>query len=521
MQETTNFKLKKQELTDKADITQISENWDIIDTKLHEKFDAAGGTISGNVTVNGQIIGKDSLLGVVDVTKGTNPDSEKSWHLGVYDSTGFDIPSDRLARIQYTALTDGSAQLAMMVDKYGDTSSESEDANGIIMQYAADGTGKVSLTHNPAATSNDKQVATTYWVNNKIATPSEFGFVKLADENAFIQATDQNSTIALPLIYKINDFRRPSTNYALNDCVACPFKYDVFLECTKAGETSSEALDTREVTYGKVITDGTAQWTVRSHVKKVNNGIADANGNVTVEIPEVDLSNCAKLNAANTFSSTNTFNSTCKFASTVTISKTPTATTDAANKAYVDSKGIDLDTLKNMLLEINYPVGSIYMSVKNVSPQSFLGGTWEAMDDGRVLIGANSTYPAGSTGGEATHKLTTNEMPSHNHGGSTSSAGSHYHGVGTLNVTGELEAGPNNQGFASGAFYYERQGGSTIGGNVDRMDIVGFDASDGFTGSTSSAGSHSHSVTINSTGGNIAHNNMPPYLAVYMWKRTA
>lgn len=468
MQETTNFKLKKQELTDKADITQISENWDIIDTKLHEKFDAAGGTISGNVTVNGQIIGKDSLLGVVDVTKGTNPDSEKSWHLGVYDSTGFDIPSDRLARIQYTALTDGSAQLAMMVDKYGDTSADSEDANGIIMQYDAEGTGKVSLTHNPAATSNDKQVATTYWVNNKIATPSEFGFVKLADEDAFIQATDQNSTVALPLMYKINDFRRPSTSYALNDCVACPFKYDVFLECTKAGETSSEALDTREVTYGKVITDGTAQWTVRAHVKSINDTVADENGNIKIE------------------------------------------------------SGID----KSKLLDFVYPIGSIYMSVNNVSPHSFLGGTWEALDDGRVLIGANSSYPAGSTGGEATHKLTTSEMPSHNHSGSTGSAGSHSHTGSSTSSAGSHYHGAwadDSKSLPYGRYStsFDHAGSAAADWN-NPLDKTSTEGSHSHSlSSLSSAGSHTHTITIGSTGSGTAHNNMPPYLAVYMWKRTA
>ena len=45
-------------------------------------------------------------------------------------------------------------------------------------------------------------------------------------------------------------------------------------------------------------------------------------------------------------------------------------------------------------------------------PTTLFGGTWEALDDGRVLIGANDTYKAGTTGGEATHKITTAEMPS-------------------------------------------------------------------------------------------------------------
>lgn len=62
-----------------------------------------------------------------------------------------------------------------------------------------------------------------------------------------------------------------------------------------------------------------------------------------------------------------------------------------------------------------YPVGSIYMSVNSTSPATLFGGTWEALDEGRVLIGCNATYPAGSIGGEFEHTLTVDEMPSHNH----------------------------------------------------------------------------------------------------------
>ena len=70
-----------------------------------------------------------------------------------------------------------------------------------------------------------------------------------------------------------------------------------------------------------------------------------------------------------------------------------------------------------------YPVGSVYMSFNNTDPGRLFGGTWQPLNEGRVLICANSTYTAGSTGGESTHKLTVNEMPSHNHGGKFSGSG--------------------------------------------------------------------------------------------------
>lgn len=120
-----------------------------------------------------------------------------------------------------------------------------------------------------------------------------------------------------------------------------------------------------------------------------------------------------------------------------------------------------------------YPIGHIYVSLDETSPETLFGGKWERIKDG-FLLSANETYEAGSTGGEAAHTLSVSEMPSHNH---------------TQSVVGAR----------SGT-------GSTY---------VSWNASN-VTGSTAS----SYNTTF-STGGGGAHNNMPPYLAVYMWKRTA
>lgn len=144
----------------------------------------------------------------------------------------------------------------------------------------------------------------------------------------------------------------------------------------------------------------------------------------------------------------------------------------------------------------SYPVGSIYMSVNSTSPADLFGGTWDAMPAGRVLLAQGksqwgTTYAAGSTGGEATHTLTINEMPAHSHSGTTNSTGDHTHSS------------------------YGAQGGTrkvNWAGSNDNYDP---------NYPTGSAGTHSHTVSIDNTGGGAAHNNMQPYLAVYMWKRTA
>ena len=200
-----------------------------------------------------------------------------------------------------------------------------------------------------------------------------------------------------------------------------------------------------------------------------------------------------------------------------------------------------------------YPVGSIYMSVSSTSPATLFGGTWERIQ-GRFLLGASSTYGAGTTGGEATHALSAAEMPTHNHGASTAgagahshsgtaaSAGNHDHGRGTINIKGTFSGVGQKYGgepsTLTGAFYVVNTTdapaqGVTISNSGAKDDYFGFEASRSWEGrsettgahthnvSTNQAVNHTHSVTINNAGSGGAHNNMPPYLSVYMWQRTA
>ncbi len=154
----------------------------------------------------------------------------------------------------------------------------------------------------------------------------------------------------------------------------------------------------------------------------------------------------------------------------------------------------------NDILNSIYPIGSIYMSVNNTNPATIFGGTWEQIKD-TFLLACGNTYSNGATGGEASHTLTVDEMPSHTHtqNSHNHSQNSHDHGVGitTAAVSATWKSDYN-------AFPIYRSGYST-----QRR-------SDGTTASNNET-----TATNQNTGGGSAHNNMPPYLAVYMWKRTA
>lgn len=170
------------------------------------------------------------------------------------------------------------------------------------------------------------------------------------------------------------------------------------------------------------------------------------------------------------------------------------------------------ETLKSnsQIVNLIYPVGSIYMSVNSTNPGTLFGGTWEKLKD-RFLLGAGDTYSLGATGGEANHTLTTDEMPSHSHSASTSSNGSHTHSVYSTDTWSNNAVGLYHQTKAAGFGGVDQWGGSewysTTQSHGEQMLL--------------NNGSHTHTVTVDSAGGGNAHNNMPPYLVVNIWKRTA
>ena len=129
-----------------------------------------------------------------------------------------------------------------------------------------------------------------------------------------------------------------------------------------------------------------------------------------------------------------------------------------------------------------YPVGSIYISANSTSPAELFGGTWERIKD-VFLLAAGDTHAAGSTGGEEQHKLTISELPPHSHAVAPLGAKGGTNGNLVINDKYGAMSGADTLNLSGGNAFYARN-----------TSIVGE---------------------------RQAHNNMPPYLTVYMWQRTA
>lgn len=127
----------------------------------------------------------------------------------------------------------------------------------------------------------------------------------------------------------------------------------------------------------------------------------------------------------------------------------------------------------NEWLKTVYPVGSIYMSTSATEPNTLFGfGTWQRIKD-VFLLTAGDVYSANSTGGEASHTLTVDEMPQHSH-------------------------------------IYKRHA-------FDRNDSDPETGEDVYGANNKTLGAHMGTTEM--SGGNQPHNNMPPYLTVYAWQR--
>lgn len=156
---------------------------------------------------------------------------------------------------------------------------------------------------------------------------------------------------------------------------------------------------------------------------------------------------------------------------------------------------IDADTLNGkpasdyVLKNELYPVGSIYISMNSTDPSNYFGGVWQRIKKAFLFAADDESYIAGGTGGEETHALTEQEGPTHTHAGTEHQAGKF------MTVS-------------SSANEFR---------NVSRVNVQGAESG---TGAASwQWASMRWTDTVENSGEGQPHNNMPPYLVVYIWQR--
>lgn len=156
----------------------------------------------------------------------------------------------------------------------------------------------------------------------------------------------------------------------------------------------------------------------------------------------------------------------------VPITSLPEATSPRADD-YLILQGTNTQKIKwSALVNKIYPVGSLYMSTSSTSPANLFGGTWEQIKD-RFILAAGDTYAAGSTGGEATHTLTEEELPEYNP---------------EITVKSDVSSSYKRHAVAS----------------IEWTNLWS-----------------TYGYCISGLGGGKQHNNMPPYLTAYIWRRIA
>lgn len=219
---------------------------------------------------------------------------------------------------------------------------------------------------------------------------------------------------------------------------------------------------------------------------EIENIIESANSNFSEKLSEIqaklDETNQAIVNG-DFYSKTETDQKLSAINTTITNhtsnNSNPHAVTASQVGSYTKSEVATLisEAIKQSKLDSN-PIGTILTTTNNNNPTSYIGGTWERYGQGQVLVGVDENdtdfSSANKAGGEKKHTLTIEEMPSHAHsmGRTANSGSSDYNGQ-------KIVGAPYNSSF------------------------------------------YPTSATTNPTGGDKAHNNLQPYVAVYMFRRVA
>ena len=360
--------------------------------------------------------------------------------------------------------------------------------------------------------------------------------------DALFKNIDEKENYLYSQIFNGTRLRRNGTNYAVGDRVyytAMPTYLE--LECVTAGTTATAEVDVPAgIKAGDTLTDGTVIWKaikyaidedLKSYVTDTANRFfsdVTAKGNVLTFSRGDGTSKNVAVDAVLDVSTANA-DITVQTAST---KKTCTINNVAhATAADVDSSGKRIDGYiraasksgDNIVLTTGagktaasikltsmldvYPVGSIYMSVNNVNPSQLFGGRWEQIQ-GRFLLAAGGGYAAGTTGGASSQPVSMSvNVPNHWHYFGTENNNNGRFGLAKSKVSAISHS---NWGGYVGWNGHNGHQGTDVNAPVSAL-------TDNDPRSLVTDGAHGTATATAST--NV--NTMPPYLAVYVWRRTA
>ena len=152
----------------------------------------------------------------------------------------------------------------------------------------------------------------------------------------------------------------------------------------------------------------------------------------------------------------------------------------------------DNTTLEERVLSM-YPIGSVYQSFEDTSPASMFGGEWEKLEN--TFLYGSGTKTVGDTGGEETHQLTVGEIAEHDHPFT-----GQYHKSTRILMTSNL---------------------TSYAQNTSAVKVQNCESADGSASWTWSCLTWTDAGTVGLNGSGSAHNNMPPYTVINIWKRVA
>lgn len=323
--------------------------------------------------------------------------------------------------------------------------------------------------------------------NTATIQPTTQMFAEVGEQEGQLQLTSgQKILVTFPILFRVE------RNLISESAVESTDEYGALVkligDAEKAVESANGAAGKANTAAGKAEeaagTAGTAGTKAEKAAEAANTAAGDANSAATTANNAATAANQSKTNAD--------------------------AAATRANAAAENVEGLEVTDLVNRIKEMEeqmkqvtllmYPVGSVYESTDITNPREYFGGTWEVFGAGRVTVGIDTGQTefnqVRKTGGAKTQTLTRAQLPK---------------------ITGKVEAGSGNSGTADGGYGAFRKASGVF--SVSPEDYqYSMPKRENAMSWPSGYGKYYFEMSV---GENQPHDNMPPYITVYRWVRTA